>query len=47
MTRNFVLLEILAPFVKHLETADCDTPASFATSSDVDVFLVFFILSPS
>ena len=32
MTRNFVLLEILAPLVKHLETADWDTPASLATS---------------
>ena len=26
-TLNFVLLEMLAPFVKHLETADWDTPA--------------------
>ena len=38
-TLNFVLLEMLAPLVKHLETADWDTPASFATSCDVAVFL--------
>jgi hypothetical protein len=46
LTRSFVLLEILAPLVKHLDTADCDTPANFATSREVAIFLVFFILSP-
>ena len=38
-TRNFVLLEMLAPFVKHLETADWETPANFATSCDVAGFI--------
>jgi hypothetical protein len=43
MTRNFVRLEILAPLVKHRETADWDTPASVATFWDVGFFNLVFI----